>query len=228
MGNDAMASWQRWTAGIAGVLFLLLGLYRVRNPLPGMYTIIPLLLTVSTVLFLFRTHTDYATLQQIRDERRQLAPYDALVAALVTGVMILLFTYLVTYALMIAAYTFRRVDILSQLLFEAVQHVRLIESLHPIAFSIIYITAIGLVTVGVLLIYPHVPIRRTLAATVVTFLAAWTYTLALLSLITPAIHPLTLESLALDAVIIVVWAYLFDHMYGKPLIPNPFRRGTAI
>lgn len=217
-------SWRRRTAGIAGLLFLLLGIYRVYRPVPGMYTIITLLLLVSTVLFLFRTHADDETLQRVRDARRQLDPYDTLVTTLLTGVMMLLFTYLVTYGLMMAAYTYRRSDLIAQFFFEAIQHVRLFEALQPLLFAVVYIVAGSIVATGVLLIYPSVPIRKTLTATIVTFLAAWMYTLALFSLVTPIIHPLTWESLVLDAALVVTWAYFFDRLYGRTLVPNPFRR----
>ncbi len=206
------------------LLLVLVVLYRIYRPVPGQLTAMLLLFVASTVLLLFRTHTTGDALQSIRANRRQLDSYTTLVTALVTGIIVILLTYLVTYAMLVAAYMFRQHDIFTTLFFEAVQHVRLFESVHPLVFASLYIIAAGIVTLGVLLIYPRIPITHTRAATATTFLLSWTYTLSLLYLIVPVIHPLTLESLLLDALLILIWGILFDAMYGKPLLPNPFRR----
>jgi hypothetical protein len=223
MGEHGTNRWRRRIIA-AGMVFLVLGVYRVFNPVPGMYTIITLVLLTTTLLFLLRTHTTSDAIQHLRDSRRRLEPYDTLSAVLTTGVMLLLFMYLVTYALVVAAYTVRRIDIIDRFLFESIQHLRLIESFHPVVFAALYVAATTIVAIGVFIIYPHIPIKRSLPATITAFLASWVYTLTLSILLLPFIHPLTLESLVLDAAIIVIWAYLFDKMYGKPLIPNPFLR----
>lgn len=214
--------WRRCVAMVVAALFIVLWVYRLYTPTPGIQSITALLLGVTVTLLLFHEHTTPDLLRHIRDQRRQLRPYTALVTTLITGVMIILFTYLITYGLMVASHIFRRSTLLAQLFFEAVQHVRLFESVHPIVFAGFYIIAGTMMTIAVILIYPHLPIKNNWLATIVTFLASWVYTLSFAYLVLPIIHPLTAESLVIDAVIVVVWAVMFAYMYGKPIFPNPF------
>lgn len=217
---------QKQVALGALALFVVIGAYRMLAPVDGQVTIAMLLLGATTILFLLRESTTPEQIRDIRRERRQLEPYVTHVTILITGVIVLLIMYLLTYGFMALAYVQRGSDLIPALFFELIQHIRLFEAFHPLLFAAAYVAAATLLSVAVLIVYPITPIRSTSLATTVSFLIAWAYVLSLAYLLLPLIHALTYYALLIDAGLIVVWAILFDHMYGKPLVSRRIYRRT--
>ncbi len=206
---------RRFVAAAFVLVLSVLVAYRINRPVPGMPIVLALLLGATVVLWILQNATTPRELRKIREERQRLDAYTAVVTMLVAGLMAFILTYLAAYLHMIIVYTQRQSGMFAQFLFELLQRIRLFELFHVVPLTALFVLTVIVLTAGVLVVYPAIPIRQQRLATTVTFLLSWIYGFSLLYLIEPIIHPLTPESLVIDAVLVTIWANLFYHLYQE-------------
>lgn len=204
---------RRIVAAAFSMIVLLLIVYRVHRPVPGMTLILAMLMGVTVVLWILREAAYPEQMEHHRAEWQALDGYATVITALVTGLMTFILTYLIAYLLMLAVYARRQTDIFAQFLFELLQRIRLFELFHVVPLTGIFIIIVTLLVAGVLVLYPVIPFTNQRLAVTTAFLMSWIYTLSATYLIIPLIHPLTVESLIIDTVLVIIWANLFHHLY---------------
>lgn len=199
-----------------GLVLLALIVYRTYRPVPGATTIMALLLGATLLLWILREISTPEELRDITARRPVLEGYRAEALGMITGLMVFVLTLLATYMAMALVAARQQSGIPAHILFELLQRIRLFELFDVIVFTGIFAVIVTAVIAGVLLIYPVIPIQNQRLAMTTSFLLSSTYTFSAVYLLVPIIHPLTVEMLIIDLVLVVIWANLFHQLYEEP------------